>query len=231
MIHFFILLPLLMILGAAMIRQYRNHPENTSFYYFRNFFVIWSLCTLAIGGAETFFGTAYAKSMSLAIAVPFLYVASAYLITLPFVLYQKKGALSILLAVAVVAAGVLFGLTTFFTANKLLSNLGPLESVFAHLSRNLTLYRIWSTLAIFVPMGIFFFAEAAKSQEFQNRIRSALIASGLVVAGISEWFHIQAKHAAGADFYTVLGFFLVLAGLFYPLWMMAVPAMPKPGER
>lgn len=208
-----------------MIQLYRKHPEDISFYYFRNFFVIWSLCTIAIGGAETFFGTAYAKSMALSFAVPFLYVAGAYLVKLPFVLYQKVNALTHILFALIIIAGILFGLTTFVNANKLIATLGPLQGVFTHLAANLTAYRIWSTLAIFVPIGLFFFYEAAKGYVMSNRIRAALIGGGFIIAGISEWFHIQAKHAAGADFYTVLGFFLVAAGLFYALWRRPSPVV------
>lgn len=224
MVHFFILLPLLVILSGIIWWLRRAHPDNQSFYYFRNFLMIWSVCTVAIGAAETFFGTAYAKSMALSVAVPFLYVASAYLVVLPFSLYEKRGALSRFLAILVIVAGILFGATTFVTANKLIPSLGLLQDLFAHLSANLTLYRIWSTLAIFVPIGIFFFYEAAKYREMRSRIRSVLIGSGLIIAGVSEYFHILAKHHAGADFYTVLGFLLVTAGLLYPLWK---PSMPQ----
>lgn len=230
MVHFFILFPLLLILGGATIHLYRKHPGNVSLYYFRNFFLIWSICTLGIGAAETFFGTPYAKSMALSFAVPFLYVASAYLVRLPFVLYQKVSALTHIFVVLVIVAGVLFGLTTFVNANKLIPSLGPLAGVFSHLAQNLTLYRIWTTLAIFVPIGAFFFYEAANGHETKNRIRAALIGGGLVIAGLSEWFHIQAKHAASADFYTVIGFFLVVVGLFYAFWTSPVP-LPENQQR
>jgi len=224
MTHLFVLFPLLVILIIVAIRLYRKHPEETSFYYFRNFFVIWSLCTLAIGVAETTIGTPYAKSMALSFAVPFLYVASAYLIRLPFAMYGRGSTISVILMVFVITAGGLFGATTFVGANKLITTLGPLQGLFEHLSANLTQYRIWSTLAIFVPIGLFFYYEAARSQVFHNRLRSIFVGSGFIVAGVSEYFHIIEKHAAGADIYTVLGFFLVTFGLFYPLWKPQVTA-------
>lgn len=217
MIHFFILFPMLVTLGIVMIQMCRKRPGEVIYYYLRNFFIIWSICTLFIGAAETFFGTPYAKSMALAIAVPFLYVASAFLIKLPFALFKKGLVLANLLAVVVVLMGVLFGLTTFFQANKLVSSLGPLQELFAHLASRLSFYRIWSTLLIFVPVGVFFLFDVLKKQLLVDRLSALLIGSGLIVAGVSEWFHIQAKHAAGADFYTVFGFLLVVAGLSYPL--------------
>lgn len=215
MVHFFILLPLLVILGGILVQLSRRHPENISIRYARNFLLIWSVCTLAIGAAETFFQTSYAKSMALAIAVPFLYVASAYLVKLPFALYQKSGWGVNLLIVLIIGLGVLFGLTTLVNAQQLIPALGPLQGLFRLLVKHQTALRIWSTLAIFVPVGIFFLLEMRKSREWHTSIRLFLIGIGLVVAGVSEYFHIQAKHAAGADFYTVLGFFLITAGFLY----------------
>lgn len=224
MLHLFVLFPLLMVLTAILFQLHRNHPDEITFYYFRNFIAIWLVCTFAIGAAETFFGTPYAKSMALAFAVPLLYVASAFLVKLPFALHHKKGIyLNVLLAVIIIA-GVIFGATTFVTANKLLASTGPLQAFFGHMSKNLTIYRIWSTIIIFVPVGLYFISEGLKSQEFRNRIQALLIGSGLITAGVSEWFHIQAKHAAGADFYTLLGFFLITVGFFFPLFIKESPS-------
>lgn len=227
MAHLFILFPLLIILSGVMIQLYRKQRER-SLWYFRNFFVLWSLCTVAIGLAEVFFhGNSYARSMALAFAVPFLYVASAFLVKLPFVMYEKEGTPSQILAAVVIIAGILFGMTTFFSANKMIGELGIFSDFFAHLSKNLTQYRIWTTLAIFVPIGVFFYVEAARGRVFQSRVRSVLIGSGLIVAGIAEYFHIVAKHAAGADIYTVLGFFLVVFGLLLPFfWKSSLPQAP-----
>lgn len=228
MIHFFILFPLLIILSVVVLQLARKYPGDLFFRNFRNFLILWSFCTLAIGSAETFFhGNAYVKSMALSFAVPFLYVASSFLIKIPFLLYQKKGSFVTGLVVLVIVVGVLFGLTTFLKANKLMESLGPLQGLFQHLSKNLATYRVWSTLLIFVPVGLFFFVEALKSQELQNRIRSVLVGSGLIVAGVSEYFHILAKHAAGADFYTVFGFFLVVAGLLLPFWKKVGAPAPE----
>lgn len=224
MLHLFVLFPLLVVLAAILFQLHRNHPQEITFYYFRNFIAIWSVCTFAIGAAETFFGTPYAKSMALAFAVPLLYVASAFLVKLPFALYEKRSVyLNVLLAVIIIA-GVIFGATTFVTANKLLAATGPLQGFFGHMSKNLTVYRIWSTLIIFVPVGLFFVYQGLNSRELRNRIRALLIGSGLITAGVSEWFHIQAKHAAGADLYTVIGFVLITAGFFFPLLIKESPA-------
>lgn len=224
MIHLFILFPLLVILSVSMVWFYRKHPDNVSLYYFRNFFAVWSVCTVAIGAAETFWHTPYAKSMALSLAVPFLYVASAFLIKLPFALYMRRVSVANSLAALVIIAGIFFGATSFVSANKLIGSLGPLNGIFKHLAANLATYRIWSTLIIFIPVGLFFLVEAIRSAGLTNRIRSGLVGVGLVTAGVSEYFHISAKHAAGADFYTVLGFFLVVGGLYYGFLKSPAPA-------
>lgn len=225
MLHLFVLFPLLVVLAAVLFQLHRNHPQEITFYYFRNFIAIWSICTFAIGSAEVFFGTPYAKSMALAFAVPLLYVASTFLVKLPFALHNKKGIyLNVLLAVIIIA-GVIFGTTTFVTANKLLASTGPLQGFFGHMSKNLTVYRLWSTTAIFVPVGLFFIYEGLRTSTLlRTKIRALLIGAGLVTAGVSEWFHIQAKHAASADFYTLIGFFIITVGFFYPLFIKQSPS-------
>lgn len=217
MIHLFILFPMLLILGAIMFQLRRNNPQEVTYYYFRNFIIIWSICTVAIGAAETFFHTEYAVLTALSIALPFLYVASANLVKLPFALYNKKGMLPNFLAGLVVILGISYGVVIFLNINNLIDKLGPLQGIFSFLASNAFQIHIWTILIIFSLVALFFLYGAVKSPNWSGRIRQVLVGTGLLVAAIAERVHVLEFHAAGKDFYIILGFVLIIAGLFYPL--------------
>lgn len=230
MVHLFILFPGLIIMSAVMMALYRKHPNDRAFYYFRNFFLIWSACTIGVGAAETFIGTVPGVFTTLSLVLPFLYVAATYLIKVPFALTGKSDSWpnwpNILSAIAVIA-GIFYGLSLFLSVQDLVKDTGVFEPIFQFMAKDGNKWifnlHIFTMLAIFVPVGIFFFYEAAKSFEFQNRVRSAMIGIGLIIAGLAEWYHVAGLHADNRDFFLLFGFLLVIVGLIYPLYRQAVP--------
>lgn len=219
----------MLVLGGAIWQLARKHPENVSFRYFRNFALLWVICTVAIGAAETFSGQFAVVVTTLGLVIPFLYIAAVYLIRVPFALYQKEGAFSAFLAGLSVVLGVFYGLSLFIMGKGLGANTGPLEELFAYMAKemaflklpNVLVFHMVTMLAIFVPVGFFFLMEAFKSKEAENRVRSILIGLGLIIAGIAEWYHVTGLHAANRDFILIFGFLLVVVGLFYPAWRAA----------
>lgn len=216
MLHLFVLFPILIVIGIIMIQLKSRHPEQPNLSNWRNFFLIWSVCTVAIGGAEVVFGHVEAVFLTLALAIPFLYVASVFLIKLPFTLEQQKGVLPNFLTVVVIALGIFYGLSIFIKTKAAEAQTGPLQPLFEHMSKQVFFYHILSIVLIFGAVGLYFLYKAIRTNQNVERVSSFLIGVGLVVAGLAEWYHVQGLHAAPRDFVLIFGFLLILFGLLYP---------------
>lgn len=216
MLHLFVLFPILIVIGIIMIQLKSRHPEQPTLSNWRNFFLIWSVCTIAIGGAEVVFGHAEAVFLTLAVAVPFLYVASVFLIGLPFALEQQKGTLPNFLTILVIALGIFYGLSIFIKTKALEAQIGPLQPLFEHMSKQVFFYHILTMLLIFGAVGLYFLYQATRANQTVERISSFLIGVGLIVAGLGEWYHVVGLHTAPRDFAIIFGFLLILFGLLYP---------------
>lgn len=201
MVHLYALFPALIFLSAITFWLSRKNPKEPLYSSFRNFFLIWSACTVFIGSAETFFHETKVVFTALAFGLPFLYVAAAYLITLPFVISKNLGRTPTILSLLAITLGAFYGLSVFIMANNLESQTGFLRPLFTHLTQYVLYYHIASMLAIFLPIGVFFLT------------RNFFIGAGLIIAGLGEWYHVVGLHAAQRDVVIVVGFVLIVLGL------------------
>lgn len=222
--HLFVLFPILIILAALAHTFLRRNPETSGFYYFRNFFGLWSVCTFFTGIIAVASIQAPLKPLlGAAIGVPFYYFAMAYLVRLPFAMYKKIGTLPNLLSALVVLVGLSIGLGNYFVkvagnAAAAGATLAPLMELFAGVN-----YRVWTTGLFIIPVGLFFLYEATRAVSGTARAGAIVIAIGLIGAGIAEPQHIVAAHGLLADFGTTAAFIVIFVGL-------ALPFLLKPRE-
>lgn len=229
MVHFFILFPLLIILGASLVQLVRRYPDDITFRYFRNSILMWSVYMLGVGGAETFSGKTPVVFTTLSIVLVFFYIASSYIVRIPFAITRKEGSWSKFLSALIIGLGIFLGLSLFLMEQNLQASTGPLAGLFAYMSGQFStafalsrvlVYHMIVILVIFVPVGTFFFFEASRAIEARNRIRSILVGIGLIIAVNAEWYHVAGLHNANAnrDLLLIFGFLLIVVGLFYPTW-------------
>lgn len=216
MAHLFVLFPTLIILATVSHRFYQKYPETVAFYYFRNFFGLWSVCTffagiIAVAGIQA----PLKPLLGAAIGVPFYYFAMAYLIRLPFAMYKKMGAVPNLLSAVIVLSGISIGAGNYFV--KVLGSattagfLEPLMKISSGVD-----FRVWTTGLFLVPIGLFFLYEATRSVSGVVRVSAIIVGIGIIAAGIGEPQHVVAKHASIADFGVAIAFVVMLIGLSIP---------------
>ena len=219
--HFFILLPLLIIVVLFLHRAYKKDPENLYARYFRNFGVLWTGCTLIGATAVVVGGTAYAQLTGAAFSLPFHYFASALLVLLAFRLYNVKGIIPNTIAALIFAAGIFIGSVIFFRVNGLFDTLGPLQGLYELVWANFALVRLLVLAGILVPVGVFFLTEAFRAVNARTRARALLIGTGTIVIGIFGGVHVFLGpppldfYVSWADLVVPLGFLLVFSGLVY----------------
>ena len=238
MIHFFILFPIQIIFAATIWQLMRKYPENILFRYFTYFIVLWSACTIGVGAAETFSGRESVVFTTLAFVLPFLYIASSFLWRIPFALYQNEGTYSRFLVFVTIFLGIFYSLSILVMVQGWWEHTGLLQGIFTYMAQkdnivklpNVLFFHMITMLAIFLLTGAFFFREAFKTQERKDRTHSLLIGSGLIIVGIAEWYHVVALHTANRDFFLILGFFLVVMGLFYPTWVTPSRSYQEPSD-
>lgn len=227
--HFFILLPMLIIMSVLLHRAHRRDPENLYARHFRNFAWLWTSCTLigslAVVLAATIFadaiGLKYARVMGAAFSLPFHYIASAALVLLPFALYKKSGIVPKVIVAILVFTGIFIGSVIFVKANNLFAALGPFQGLYEAAWSRLNYIRLVAILVVLIPLGIFFFSEALRAVSPQVRIRSLLIGTGTIIIGIFGGIHVWLGPVpigfdiAFADLVVPVGFLIIFVGLLY----------------
>lgn len=217
--HLLILTPITIILALLMHRAYRKDPENHTARIFRNFFSVWVVCSVIMGTLAVFVGTPLAIGLSLAFGVPFLYLASALLVFLPFVLYRQHMGIARFLSAIIAIWAIVLGIIIYVNVTETLPSVGPLAGFFEHVFRNIGYYHLFGLSVIFVPLSIFFFCEAAKSTTYQFRVQAILIGLGLLIGGLSESVHAFILNPTWfdiVDFGVPIGWLFVIVAVFYP---------------
>lgn len=217
--HLLILTPITIILALLMHKAYKKNPENHTTRIFRNFFSVWVICSAIMGAMAMFIGTTLAIGLSLAFGVPFLYLASALLVWLPFILYRKYLVVAKILSIVIALWAIVFGVIIYVNVTGMLDSIGPLSGLFAHVFNNIAYYHLFGLSIIFVPLGIFFFREASKSSLKQSRVQATLIGVGLIIGGVSESFHafvINPTWFDIVDFGVPIGWLLIIIAILYP---------------
>ena len=240
--HFVVLLPLLIIVSAILYRAHKKDPSNPYAYYFRNFSMLWTACTLIGAAAVVLGGTVYAQLMGAAFSLPFHYIASAILLMLPFALYRKEGILPKSLAALIVLIGLFIGSVIFVKANNLFGALGPVGAFYMQLFPSLKYIRLIPILAVLVPLGLFFLIEAWRATNKVARVRSLLIGIGTIIIGVFGGTHVflgpvpLGFHIKIAELFVPLGFLIAFGGLLYgflgvryagkrpPIWRSSSPS-------
>lgn len=226
--HFFILLPILILMSLLLERAYRTDRNNMYAKYFRNFAWLWTACTL-IGSSSIFFAESgilpvkpqYAQLMGAAFSLPFHYFASAALLLLPFAIYRKRMALGYTLSALVVLAGVFIGSVIYVKADNLFSSLGALQPLFQVAWTNLANIRLIVIVSVLIPVALFFTREAFVASTTESRIRVLIIALGTAWIGVFGGIHVWLGPApigfevSNADLLLPLGFLVVFLGLFF----------------
>ena len=227
MAHLFVLFPTLIILAVVSHRFYKKYPETVAFYYFRNFFGLWSVCTFFAGIIAVAGIQAPLKPLLVAaIGVPFYYFAMAYLIRLPFAMYNKMGAVPNLLSAVAVLSGLSIGVGNYFVKVVGSATTVCFFAPFMEISSGLD-FRVWTTGLFLVPVGLFFLYEATRSVSVVARVSAVIVGIGIIGAGILEPQHVVAKHAPIADFGVAATFVVMLIGLSLPFLLRPKEA----GER
>jgi hypothetical protein len=217
MLHLFALFPILIILAIVSHNSYKKDKNVIAFYYFRNFFLFWSVCTIFRGVIDI---AQIQKPLSIwlggVIGVPFYYFALAYLIRIPFGMYNKKMIIANIASTVVVLIGILIGLSDYFGKISNIANAGILSPVIKYILSTGLYFRVFTTILFMVPTGLFFFYEAYRSTTLLARTGSAIIGFGIVLASIFEPQHILFKHIHTADFGVTFAFIVILLGLLLP---------------
>lgn len=218
--HLFILTPITYLAVILTHRAYqRSGSKDAVAKSLRNFFAVWGVCSVIMGALGVFIGTSFAIGLSLAFGVPFLYLASAGLLFLPFALYKRYLGLAKILSAAVALWAVLLGLIIYANVTGSLEILGPLASFAEHVFANIAWYHLVGLSSIFIPLGVFFFSESAKATASSSKNRTFFLGLGLLIGGVSESFHAFALNPTWfdiVDFGVPIGWLFVLFALLYP---------------
>lgn len=226
--HFFVLLPILILMSLLLERAYRTDRGNMYAKYFRNFAWLWTACTL-IGSSTIFLSESgvfhlnlkYAQLMGAAFSLPFHYFASAALLLLPFAIYRKRMALGYTLSALVILAGIFIGSVIYVKANNVFSSLGALQPLYQVAWDNLANIRLAVIVAVLIPVALFFIREAFVASTAEARTRILIIAVGTAWIGILGGIHVWLGPApigfevGNADLLLPFGFLIVFFGLFF----------------
>ncbi len=231
MAHFFVLLPLLIIVSLVLNHAYKKDPQNLYAKHFRNFSVLWTSCTL-IGASSValisfFFVQVAYKDYSLlstAFSLPFHYFAIAALVGLPFALYNKFGFLSKLIIGIMVFLGIFIGSILFVKAKNLFGDLGPLQGFYEAAFKNLKEIRVFAVLGVLIPLALFFFVEAIRATSKVFRMRSMIMGMGTLIIGVAGGTHVflgpvkigfDGLLMSYIEYGVPLGFLIIFGGLLY----------------
>ncbi len=228
MAHFFVLLPLLIIVSLVLNHAYKKDPQNLYAKHFRNFSALWTSCTLigasAIALGSLFFLETISKQYSLlstSFSLPFHYFAIAALIGLPFALYNKSGFLPKFIIGIMIFLGAFIGSVVFVKAKNLFGDLGPLQVFYQNTWDNLKYVRATAVLGVLIPLALFFFVEAARATSKVFRMRSIIMGVGTLVIGLAGGTHVflgpvpLGFNISYIEFGVPLGFLIIFGGLLY----------------
>ncbi len=240
--HFFVLLPILLLMAALLERAYRADRTNTYAKYFRNFAWLWTACTL-IGSSSIFLAESgildlkpqYAQLVGASLSLPFHYFASAALLLLPFAIYRRYMKVGYALATLVIAGGAFIGSVIFVKANNLFASLGAFQGIYQFAWANLPNIRLSVILIVLIPVALFFVREALVASTAEARTRILVIAIGTAWIGVLGGVHVWLGpppvgfEVDNADLLLPLGFLIVFLGLFYHR-RTAIQAQPSTPE-